>query len=508
MAYGNLKKQLFESRVQEIEISQKGEVISSDNAIFNIAEKSNISNFHLFFELFPEVLTSINENIQFPCINIEFEGVKKIIDVEVIKKEKRFFLFFFDLTEHYENSQPIVQEKNEASIAKNKLDFEKKLLEAKEEFKNTFLANLNHEIRNPLNNLLGFLETLSASSLSYEQTELLKVAQKTGLQLKVLMEDLLDISKIEDGVLELKHVNFNLSTFMAAIYKHFQHKYSSDIHFTVETESKVHTALIGDPNRLHQILFNLIENAFQNTYRGSVSLSVVPSPNNQHIKSSNETVIRFIIKDTGKGIAQEKISKVFDNYLQLEKEKLKPLGDGLGLKIVKNLVQLMNGTVAVESKIDVGTEFILDIPFTTRIPKKKAYKTKKIPGIYINKNILVIEDIKDNQMLFFKHFLNNDEAYVMHLATDGAMAFSLLEKKRIDVIIAKTTIPDIDIFSFIDKVKEHPEDSINKTPIIVASGNSLLEFQNTLEEKEISNYLMKPFTKKELFKAIKESLNQ
>ncbi len=506
MAYGNLKKQLFESRVQEIEISPKGEVVFSDNAIFNIPEKSTISDFHLFFELFPELLPSIKESIQFPCINIEIEGVKKIIDVEVIKKDKRYFLFFFDLTEHYENSQPIVQEKNEASIAKYKLDFEKKLLEAKEDFKNTFLANLNHEIRNPLNNLLGFLETLSASSLSYEQSELLKVAQKTGMQLKVLMEDLLDISKIEEGVLELKHVNFNLSTFMAAIYKHFQFKYSSDINFTVETDSKVHTALIGDPNRLHQILFNLLENAFQNTNQGSVSLTVVPSP--KKAKAKSETMIRFIVKDTGKGLAKEKIKTVFDNYLQLEKEKLKPLGNGLGLKIVKNLVQLMNGTVVVESKIDVGTEFILDIPFTTRIPKKKAYKTKKIPGIYINKNILVIEDIKDNQMLYFKYFLNNDEAYIMNLAKDAEMAFSLLEKKRIDVIIAKTTIPDMDVFSFIDKVKEHPEESIRKTPIIVASGNSLLEFQNTLEEKEISNYLMKPFTKKELFKAIKESLNQ
>jgi signal transduction histidine kinase/CheY-like chemotaxis protein len=506
MAYGNLKKQLFESRVQEIEISLKGEVIFSDNAIFNIPEKSNISNFHLFFELFSEVLSSMPESIQFPCINIEIDGIKKVIDVEVIKMEKRYFLFFFDLTEHYENSQPIVQEKNEASIAKNKLDFEKKLLEAKEDFKNTFLANLNHEIRNPLNNLLGFLETLSASSLSYEQSELLKVAQKTGMQLKVLMEDLLDISKIEEGVLELKHVNFNLSTFMAAVYKHFQFKYSSDITYTVETNSKVHTALIGDPNRLYQILFNLLENAFQNTYRGSVSLSVIPSPKKS--KTTSETIIRFIIKDTGKGLAKEKIKTVFDSYLQLEKEKLKPLGDGLGLKIVKNLVQLMNGTVAVESKIDVGTEFILDIPFTTRIPKKKAYNTKKIPGIYINKNVLVIEDIKDNQMLFFKHFLNNDEAYVMHLAKDAEMAFSIMEKKRIDVIIAKTTIPDMDIFSFIDKVKAHPEKVICKTPIIVASGNSSFEFQNTLEEKEISNYLMKPFTKKELFKAIKGSLNQ
>lgn len=495
-----LKTEFLDRRIQEIEITEQGVILASDDSIFKLPEKSSIADLHPFFEGVIPLLPTVKDSLKIPCVNVDSLSEPRIVDVDFLRKGKDLYLLLFDFTEHYEASQPLVQEKNVASIAKNKLAFEKQLLEAKEEFKNNFLSNLNHEIRNPLNNLLGFMELLKETKLDYDQNETLKVMQKTGTHLKILMDDMLDISKIERGVLDIKSVNFNLGHLVNNLYNHFQLKYhDSPVEFNVNIDSNVPRKLIGDPARLNQILFNLVENSFRNTEDGYISM-LVKAEN----KNKGNTKIKILISDSGTGIPEEKLDKVFDSYFQLKVDKLRPLGEGLGLKIVKDLTESLNGNVQVVSEEGEGTVFTCSFPFKVR-PASRGKKTiPKGSGIMMSKRILIVEDETTNQMLMMKTFLNNEKGYVIEMAINSDHAFELLENNRYNIIMFKSVLPDIDAIGLIKKIRDHEQDAIANLPILIASGNTLKEEQKAVLEAGASAFLPKPYTKNELFKCIEQ----
>ncbi len=505
MIFSELKHEIVDSHVQQLEIDDAGVILSSDNAFFAINTGDTIGQLHPFFEGIEPILSTISKTIYFPCVNLEIGEVKKIVDITILYKNDQLFLLLFDFTEHYKASHPLVQEKNEASIARNKLTFEKQLMLAKEEFKNNFLANLNHEIRNPLNNMLGFIELLGDTKLNYDQHETLKIVQRTGSHIKMLMDDILDISKIERGVMEAKHVKFNLTQVLSSIQKHFQLKYQfSPVQFAVNVEENVHKTLIGDPVKLKQILLNLVENAFRNTQKGAVTLNISESPKED--KTDINTDIVFTLSDSGNGIPKEKIDKVFDSYFQLQLGKLKPVGEGLGLKIVKDLVMLLNGTITVFSEENEGSTFTCAIPFEMRKAGRPKRTVEKGSGIVLSKRILIAEEDSTSQMLFMKTFLNNDHGFMIEIANSGQQTLDLLEKKAYQLVILKTSLPDIDAISLLSLIKNHESEAIQNTPVLVASGSTLLEEQEKIKNAGASHFLAKPYSKRELFNTIEQAI--
>lgn len=499
-----LKTEILDRRIQEIEITDQGVIVASDNSIFDLPEKSTIADLHPFFEGVIPLLPTVKDSLKIPCVNVDSVSNPRIVDVDFLRKGKKLYLLIFDFTEHYEASQPLVQEKNVASIAKNKLAFEKQLLEAKEEFKNNFLSNLNHEIRNPLNNLLGFMEILKETKLDYDQNETLKVMQKTGMHLKILMDDMLDISKIERGVLDIKSVNFNLGHLVNNLQNHFNLKYANNpVEFNVSIDNNVPRKLIGDPARLNQILFNLLENSFRNTTDGYITM-LVKAEN----KNKANTKIKILISDSGTGIPEDKLDKVFDSYFQLKVDKLKPLGEGLGLKIVKDLTESLDGKVQVVSEEGKGTMFTCEFPFKVRPASKGTKTVPKGSGILMSKRILIIEDETTNQMLMMKTFLNNEKGYVIEMAINSDHAFELLANNRYHLIMFKSALPDINGIDLIKKIRGHDQDAIANLPILIASGNTLKEEQKAVLDAGASAFLPKPYTKNELFKCIEQLIRE
>ncbi|MBL4664009.1 MAG: response regulator [Flavobacteriaceae bacterium] len=500
MSLSELKTSFVNKRIQQLEVSEMGLITSSDNVIFHIAKDTQLSTLHPFLEATQYLLPSITQNINFPCVNLEIDSIKKIVDVEIIRKKEQLYILLFDFTEHYEASHPLVQEKNENSIAKNKLDFEKRLLLAKAEFKNSFLSNLNHEIRNPLNNMLGFIDLLAETKLNYDQYETIKIIRKTGTHIKMLMEDMLDISKIERGIFTVKDVNFYLTSIISSLQQHFSLKYNSkNVGLVVDIVGKVPKTLVGDPVRLNQILFNLLENAFRNTKEGSVTLKVYSEDT-----SEKRALVHFEISDTGVGIPEESLAHVFDSYYQLKLDKEKPIGEGLGLKIVKDLVGLLDGKITVSNRDKQGAVFLCSLPFEKRKSKREKKTIKKGSGIYQSKRILIVEDKPDNQMLFMKTFLNNDKGYVIEIASNAAQAYDLLENRKYDLVISKNTLSDEDGVTFIQKLQQHSSKKIASIPILVASGSTMILEQQEFLNAGAAHFLPKPYTKKELFKCIEK----
>lgn len=500
MELTQLKNKILENRIQQLEVKETGEILASDNVLFKIEKGDTLANLHPFLEATQYLLSDLIHELTFPCVNLEIRGTKKIVDVEIHHTNGTYHILLLDFTAHYEASHPLVQEKNESSIAKNKLDFEKRLLQAKEEFKNNFLANLNHEIRNPLNNMLGFIDLLSETKLNYEQYEMVKVVKKTGGHIKMLMDDMLDISKIERGVITLKHVNFYLSSLVASLQQHFVLKYNSqEVTLEVTIQEGMHKTFIGDPIRLNQILFNLLENAFRNTKKGTVRLDI--SAENKNAKTN---WVQFTVSDTGSGIPDNQLPHIFESYYQLKLNDEKPIGEGLGLKIVKDLVDLLQGSISVHAGEKEGSVFICKIPFEKRAPKREKKTVKKGSGIFQSRKILIVENEPTNQMLLMKTFLNNDNGYVIEIANNAAQAFSLLEERNYNLVVLKNELPDSNAVEFLEKMESHPEDMVSRLPTLVASGSTMIEQQQAFLNAGASAFLAKPYTKKELFKTIEK----
>lgn len=496
------KSEFLSKRIQEVIISIKGDVISSDDALINLAEGSSIADIHPFFLGLIQSLETLDDQVDFPCVNLRTGNDALIVDLSFIKRGDSLYMLMMDMTNHYEDSQPLVQERNVVSIEKYRLAFEKRLLQAKEEFKNSFLANLNHEIRNPLNNLLGFMEILKESKLDYDQNETLKVMQKTGTHIKILMDDMLDISKIERGVLELKHVNFNLGHVITNIQSHFDLKYfDAPIEFEVDFQNDVPRKLIGDPARLNQILFNLVENAYRNTEKGTIKLVVSLLK-----KEKDNTRISIEVSDSGIGIPADKIGQVFDSYFQLHLDKMKPIGEGLGLKIVKDLTESMQGKVEVSSKEGEGTSFSVELPFKIRKGDRPTRTVPKGSGIMMSKRILFVENETTNQMLFIKFFLNNDKGYVVEIAANGHDAMDLLRTERYSLVVFKLNLPDMTGFDLIESIRHDDSEKVANIPIVIASGSTLIEEQEAVLDAGASKFLPKPYSKSELFKCIDKLL--
>jgi signal transduction histidine kinase/CheY-like chemotaxis protein len=500
MSLSELKSNFVNQRIQQLEVSEEGNILDSDDAIFKIPKKSRLASLHPFLEGVQHVLPSLSNSVTFPCVNLEIGEKKKIVDIEIVRKKEKIYLLIFDFTEHYEDSHPLVQEKNESTIAKNKLSFEKHLLQAKEEFKNNFLANLNHEIRNPLNNMLGFVDLLVETKLNYDQHELIKIVRKTGKHIKQLMDDMLDISKIERGTISVRHVNFYLTSIISSLQQHFSLKYETGkVAFEVEVAEKMPKTFIGDPVRLNQILFNLLENAFRNTSDGVVKLKI----HSEEIKG-NKALIHFEISDTGLGIPQDELDKVFETYYQLKLDNEKPIGEGIGLKIVKDLVDLLEGSIKVISKPDKGSSFICSIPFVKRKSARERKTVRKGSGIFHSKRILVVEDEPTNQMLLMKTFLNNDKGYVMEIANNGTQALELLENRKYDLVMIKNKYPDMSGTELIREIEGHVKEEIVGLPILMATGSTMPAEKEGFNAAGASLVLPKPYSKKELFRSIEK----
>lgn len=499
---GQIKERIYKTKIQIIQISQDGEVLDSENSIFSVKKGEKISSLHPFFEGIESLLEHIVDPVSFPCVNLNIENKHFLVDIEILKNENHLFLSVLDFTDHYEQSHPLLQEKNEASIVKYRLSYERDLLLAKEEFKNKFLAHLNHEIRNPLNSMFGFMEILSNSKLDYEQKETLNILHKTSMHLKVLMDDLMDISKIEQGALEVKYVPFLLGDLLNSIIKHFNPQYNKkNLALHLNVDEKIPTKVLGDPTRLNQILYNLIENAHRNTEKGEVTVDVGLDEK----KSSEETChLTFKVSDTGVGIDEEELPMIFESYYQIGLDEIKPLGRGLGLKIVQDLVSLMKGEVKVVSKKDVGTTFVTTLPFDLFVPNKER-KTRTVPkgsGIVLSRRVLIVENNEIDQMLFVKTFINKGE-YHIEIAKDANQAMHLMERRTYYLVILKTKLPgEMNGVQLVKTIRNHQNDDIRALPILMVSGNVMADQQEMVLKAGVSDFLSKPYTSRELFKKV------
>lgn len=387
----------------------------------------------------------------------------------------------------------------------NEIHFKEQLILAKKNAENAaliksqFLANMSHEIRTPLNGIIGVINLLSKTELTSKQQTYIDAIISSSNQLMGLINDVLDLSKIEAGKMEFVENEFDLYDLAQSVISIFEHKTTEKgISLNFHIDDNVPRNLIGDPIRLNQILYNLIGNAVKFTEKGLVSLNISAKV------EDHEARIDFAISDSGIGMTEETLNKIFKAFTQAEGNTTRKFGGtGLGLAIVKKLVELQGGTIEVKSRFTEGSCFTFHLRFkiNDKLKSDEGTETKFDPSALLNTRVLLVEDNPINQLVT-RDLLQEMKVEVL-VANNGREALDILAGDiDFDVILMDLQMPVLDGFETIKAIRSMIKSSISQVPILALSANVI----ETEIEKSYAcganNYLSKPFKPETLYQRI------
>src|SRR5664280_517510 len=382
-----------------------------------------------------------------------------------------------------------------AEEAKLKAENATRIAENAVKAKQQFLSNMSHEIRTPTNAIIGFTKVLLKTNLSAKQKEYLTSIKMSGDALIVLINDILDLAKVDAGKMTFEQIPFKLSQSISAMLHLFETKIQEkNLTLIKQYDDRIPEVLVGDPVRLHQIILNLVSNAVKFTSKGKISVTV------KLVSEDDEKVtIQFSISDTGIGIAKDKMDKIFENFQQASSGTARLYGGtGLGLAIVKQLVDPQNGTISVKSRIDVGSTFSFILPFQkTKADVEIVSELVELdPGI-TNLKVLVVEDIALNQLLM--RTLLDDFGFECDIATNGKIAIEMLQAKSYDIILMDLQMPEMNGFETTEYIR-HTMNSL--VPIIALTADVTTADLAKCKAVGMNDYIAKPVDDRLLYSKI------
>lgn len=389
-------------------------------------------------------------------------------------------------------SRDITKAKEYEEKLKNSMLFAEEANQAKSKF----LANMSHEIRTPMNGILGFTEVLLDIESDPKKTEMLSLIRTSGETLLKLINDILDLSKVEAGKISIINKEFNLTNLIENTVKSFEivaHKKNLKLIFINHNEFD--GFVLSDSLRLKQIIANLLSNALKFTFRGEVKVELFTKVNDNILES------KIIVKDTGIGVAADKIEKIFEEFYQnSDTEKYK--GTGLGLSITKKLVEMMNGSIKLKSEIDIGSEFIVNINFeltnSNYIHKEivENKKTENIPGV----KILVAEDDLTNQHLISA--IAKSRKWNVDIVENGKLAVEKYQNNNYDLILMDIQMPIMTGIEATISIREYEKNIGKHTPIIACTAYAMINDKTKCLSAGMDEYISKPINFNELNKII------
>ncbi len=370
------------------------------------------------------------------------------------------------------------------------------ITETASKIKEQFLANMSHEIRTPIHGIISLTQFILNTTPTEEQKKYLELIRKSADTLKVIVDDILDLSKIDAEKMSFEEIQFNLKdTVQTTIASFIPKTIEKNIQIKTDFSNAIPSYLVGDPVRLTQIINNIIGNAIKFTEVGSVSLTVVTKE-----KNDEYIIIEFIIKDTGIGISPLKIGSIFDSFSQAESDTTRKYGGtGLGLSIAKKLIEKQNGQINVESKLGEGTQFTIQIPYKiSKTTKEMENNTQEKPVINFEKKlrILVAEDNDIN--LFIIEKMLKEWNLQIDFATTGTEAVAKMKEGNFDLILMDVEMPDMNGYRATEIIRSELSYPANEIPIIAMTGHAMQGEREKCLKCGMNDYISKPFKPEEL----------
>ncbi len=427
--------------------------------------------------------TKVEERtIELQSMNKELEEKKK--EIETQKEE---------IEAHKNNLEGLVIERtSELEIAKEKA-------EESDRLKTSFLENMSHEIRTPMNAIIGFSSLLDEDNLAPEsKSKYIELVHSNGQSLLALIDEIIDLSKIQSGVTNIKKTNFQLNKLLDELYQSFdkniEFQNNTNISFTYQAPQE-QISICSDHIRCKQIITNLLSNAFKYTAEGTIELGC---------RIVDNSAVHIFVKDTGIGISEKDQGRIFDRFSKIEDDTTKLYGGvGLGLSISKPLALLLGGDITVESELGKGSEFTFTIPYSAQnkehsidTPKEKE-KLSNSSLLWKNKNILIVEDEDDNYFYLYS-LLENTNVNLLR-AVNGLEAVDFCSNNEdINLVLMDIKLPKMNGFDAMKQIKTFRK----KLPIIAQTAYAMHDDIEKMRKAKFDDILTKPISKAKLFEKL------
>jgi CheY-like chemotaxis protein/nitrogen-specific signal transduction histidine kinase len=407
------------------------------------------------------------------------------------------------LQKYAELNHQLIQANNRLEQANKKLkEYEEKTQQALKEsrMKSLFLANMSHEIRTPLNAIEGFSRIMAETDSPEERMKFMEIIESNNSRLLSLVNEILDLSRVESGEIEIKKAPTDLGNLMTSIQQIFKFRCPETVKFTF-SKPEMTVVMNTDENRLTQVFSNLISNALKHTTKGAITYGFQVSDDGQHIE--------FFVKDTGSGIDPSFIDHIFDAYASKDAEQQK--GYGLGLALCKIIVEKMEGKIRVESKLGEGSKFIFSMPFhgtignmTTSSRTQMNMRTLRVSEHANGANMKTILVAEDEESNFELVRIVLQKRYHLVRARNGIQAVTKSEDEKPDLILMDIRMPEMDGLDATRIIKE-----VNSNiPIIALSAYAFEENIREAKAAGCDDFLAKPFRVEDLIEIIKKYIGE
>jgi signal transduction histidine kinase/CheY-like chemotaxis protein/HPt (histidine-containing phosphotransfer) domain-containing protein len=414
-------------------------------------------------------------------INLAFQNLKSY---ELIKSE----IFQTDGVNRLRN----MQVQHEIAFARK----DKEVAERTADLKQQFLANMSHEIRTPMNAIVGMSRLLKDKDHLPGQEKYLSAILSSANNLLVIINDILDLTKLESGKLEIEKIPFSLREAIMNVHDMLRLKaVQKDLLFNIEIENAIADIIVGDPTRLTQILINLVGNSLKFTEKGEVKIQVRARKN-----EDNFLLLKFDVIDTGIGISQDYVNNLFEKFTQAGSDTARKYGGtGLGLSISKQLVDLMNGNISVKSTLGEGTTFTFEIPFTIAddqsiLKIQKFEVSKEHKNILNHLHVLLVEDNEFNQILAVDTLKDLAPNITIDIANNGKIAIEKAQQNLYDLILMDIQMPEMNGVQATQHIRSAMRSPHCDVKIIAMTANVMKEDIQQYLTAGMDEYIGKPFT--------------
>ena len=462
------------------------DLVEVDQVIGNNIQQYFPENSHHQLKTYLRTLNqSVNNTVSLVMPLIAGSGKEFIIDWRITTiptdenstKDADILLTGLDITESIANNQAL-------KIANNKIREALHSAESANQSKSVFLANMSHEIRTPMNGILGATELLLDQADNDEQRQLIDIIHTSSNALLNIINDILDLSKIESGNFELEQINFDLHHLCKEAYQLFSSPaQKKGIQVIYYYQAELPQFWVGDPNRIRQVLNNLLSNALKFTHSGRIDLLVTGERLANH-----QFDITIKIKDTGIGIAEKKVEQIFTAFKQADSNTSRKYGGtGLGLTISQYLANAMQGNINVKSELGLGSTFALKLPLK---PGKVEVEPKR-SGLTRNyhANVLLAEDNSVNAKVAIKILSKLGINTV--IVENGKFAVNEVTHKTYDLVLMDINMPILDGISAAERIRQLPFPR-NQIPILALTANAMMEDKERCMKAGMNGFVSKP----------------